>query len=87
LAEEWAGYNGTELLKHFPPQVMIGKQMNDDKEVFVYNENPHVKVQIFELECEHAYSSPTGMFNLQLPQIEVRTSLYQTQSYKQYKRA
>ena len=60
--------------------------MNEDKEVFVYDENPHVKVQIFELECEHAYSSPTGLFNLQLPQIEVRTSLYQPQSYKQYKR-
>ena len=43
-------------------------------------------VQIFELDCEYAYSAPTGRFNLQVPHIEAR-NLYQNQSYSDYKRS
>ena len=46
-----------------------------------------MKVQIFELECEYAYSAPTGLFNLQLPHVEARSLYNQSQSYEQYKRA
>jgi len=42
----------------------------------VYDKDPFVKLQIFQLDCEYAYSAPTGLFNLQLPHIEVRTSTY-----------
>lgn len=61
--------------------------MEEDKEIFVDDSHEHVKVQLFEVETEYAYSAPTGLFNLQLPHVEVKTSLYQTQSYFQYKRA
>jgi hypothetical protein len=45
-----------------------------------------VTVQIFELDCEYAYSAPTGRFNLQVPHVEAR-NVYQSQSYEAFKRA
>lgn len=87
LATHWAGAQSSEVIRHFPPQLIVGKQVAEEREVFVYDEDPFVKLQIFELDCEYAYSAPTGMFNLQLPHIEVRASAYQTQSYEEYKRA
>jgi hypothetical protein len=27
---------------------------------------------MYELDCEYAYSAPTGRFNLQVPQVEIR---------------
>lgn len=87
LAGHWAGTDCDEVIKHFPPQLIVGKQVADDREVFVYDSDPLVRLEIFELDCEYAYSAPTGLFNLQLPHIEMRTSLYRTESYSQYKKA
>lgn len=87
LSGHWAGTKNDEVIKHFPPQLIVGKQVSDDREYFVDDSHPLVRVEIYELDCEWAYSAPTGMFNLQLPHIEVRASLYQSQSYEQYKRA
>lgn len=87
LEAHWAGAENPEVIKHFPPQLIIGKQVADERQVFVDDEDPFVKVELFELDCEYAYSAPTGMFNLQVPHVEVRASAYQTQSYEQYKRA
>ena len=87
LAKNWAGTESEEVLKHFPPQLIVGKQVADDREVYVDDSHPLARLEIFELDCEYAYSAPTGMFNLQLPHVELRTSLYQTQSYEQYKAA
>ena len=81
LSGHWAGTDCDEVIKHFPPQLIVGKQVADDREVFVFDSHPLVRLEIFELDCEYAYSAPTGMFNLQLPHIEVRTSLYRTESY------
>lgn len=87
LATNWAGMKSSEVIKHFPPQLIIGKQVAEERQVFVYDEDPYVKVEIFELDCEYAYSAPTGLFNLQVPHVELGASAWQTQSYEQYKRA
>jgi hypothetical protein len=47
----------------------------------VYDENPNVKVTIIQVKCEYNYSNPTGFFNISLPHIEAKTSMYQTMSY------
>lgn len=87
LSGHWAGTKNDEVIKHFPPQLLAGKQVADDRQYFVDDSHPLVRVEIHELDCEWAYSAPTGMFNLQLPHIEARASLYQSQSYEQFKRA
>jgi hypothetical protein len=87
LAGHWAGTKSEEVIKHFPPQLIVGKQVADDRELHVDDSHPLVRVTIYELDCEHGYSAPTGMFNLQLPHVEVRASHYQSQSYAQYKAA
>lgn len=76
MATHWAGVSSSEAIRHFPPQLIVGKQVADEQEVFVYDKDPFVRLQIFQLDCEYAYSAPTGLFNLQLPHIELRTSSY-----------
>jgi hypothetical protein len=75
LKEQWIGAISKEVIPHFPPQLIIGKQLEDDREVYADDKHEIVKVQIFELDCEYAYSAPTGLFNLQVPHVEAR-SLY-----------
>lgn len=86
LKESWVGVHSSEVIRSYPPQLIVGKSIGDEREVYVHDEDPLVRVQIFELDCEYAYSAPTGRFNLQLPHIETKTSMYQTQSYEAYKR-
>jgi hypothetical protein len=45
-----------------------------------------VKVQIFEVEHEYAYSAPTGLFNLAAPHIARRTNQYSIETYYQHVR-
>jgi hypothetical protein len=52
----------------------------------VYDENPNVRVTIVEVGCEYNYSNPTGYFNISLPHIEAKTTMYQTMSYQAFKR-
>ena len=54
---------------------------NNEKVFYVYDENPHVTVVVSEILNEYNYSNPTGFFNVSLPQVELRTSNYQTMSY------
>lgn len=86
MKESWVGVHNPEVIRSYPPQLIVGKSIGDEREVYVYDEDPLVRVQIFELDCEYAYSAPTGRFNLQVPHIEVKTNMYQTMSYEQYKR-
>jgi hypothetical protein len=76
-----------EVIPHFPPQIIIGKQTQDDKEFLVYDENPLVKVVISEVTCEYNYSNPTMYFNLSIPHIELKTNAYTTLSYAQMKQS
>ena len=78
LAKSWVGAHSSEVIRSYPPQLIIGKQVGDEREVYAYDEDPLVRVQIFEVDCDYAYGAPTGRFNLQLPHIEIKTSTYQT---------
>jgi hypothetical protein len=69
------------VIAHFPPQLIIGKQTAEEKELLVFDEDPNVKVTIYEMANEYSYSNPTGYFNLSLPHLELRTNNYQTLSY------
>ena len=64
LAERWAGIQNPGVIRHYPPQLIVGKQVEEDREVYLNDEDPLVRVQIFELDCHYAYSAPTGLFNL-----------------------
>lgn len=86
VMQDWLAYKNPEVIEHFPPQLIIGKQVADDKEFLIYDEDPLVKVSIFEVTCEYNYSNPTGWFNLSLPHLEMKTSNYNTISYSQYKK-
>jgi hypothetical protein len=87
LEQEWLG-NGQnpDVAWHYPPQLIIGKQVVEDKEVFVYDENPNVRVVVYEIACQWSYSNPTALFNVSIPHIELRTNNYQTLSYSGYKK-
>jgi hypothetical protein len=52
----------------------------------VIDDNPNVKVTIYEVACEYNYSNPTNYFNISLPHIEAKTNNYSTMSYVQFKR-
>ena len=85
MQKDWLAYHHSEVIPHFPPQLIIGKQTQDDKEFMVFDEDPLVKVTISEVTCEYNYSNPTDSFNLSIPHIEVRTNPYTTVSYQQMK--
>lgn len=74
------------MINHFPPHLVIGKQIEEEKVIFE-TEDENMKVILSEIVCEYNYSNPTGMFNLSLPHIDVRTSNYQSMSYQQYKQS
>lgn len=76
IQDEWFGYQSEEVIPHFPPHLIIGKQVGEDKEFMVYDEDPRVKVTVMEVTCEYNYSNPTGWFNLSLPHIDLRTNNY-----------
>ena len=87
IEKDWLAYKNQEVIPHFPPQIIIGRQVADDKEFLVYDEDPNVRVTIYEIACEYNYSNPTTFFNISLPHIEAKTTMYQTVSYVQFKRA
>jgi hypothetical protein len=82
VQKDWLAYTRPEVIEHYPPQLIIGKQVADDKEILVHDEDPLVKVTISEVTCEYNYSNPTQLFNLSIPHIEIRTNTYTTMSYQ-----
>lgn len=87
VEKDWLAYQNPDVIEHFPPQIIIGRQVADDREFLVYDEDPNVKVSIYEIACEYNYSNPTGFFNISLPHVEAKTTMYQTMSYMQFKKA
>jgi len=84
VADSWL-HQHSELIKHWPPQVLVGKSVSDDKKVLATWEDDKVKVELMEVECEYMYGNPTGVFNLSLPERLMRTKNYTFISYAQYK--
>lgn len=86
LKESWVGVHNTEVIRSYPPRLIVGKCVGEEREVYVYDQDPLVRVQIFELDCEYAYSAPTGRFNLQVPHLGVKINYSATETYAQYKK-
>lgn len=74
-----------EVIKHYPPQYIVGKQVGEDGIVLETFENQQVVVQLVEVNCEYIFSNPNGNFNLSLPEKLMRTKNYTNISYGQYK--
>ena len=77
-------YKNPEVIKHFPPQYIIGKQVDDLKEIAV-EEHELVTVKLYEVKNEWMYSNPTGMFNLSLPDKAVKNANYRIITYQEHK--
>ena len=61
-------YKNPEVIKHFPPQYIIGKQVGEPKEIAT-GAHELVSVKLYEIECEWMFSNPTGNFNLSVPEV------------------
>lgn len=85
VLKDWLAFNHNEVIEHFPPQLVIGKQTADDVDYLVVDEDPLVKVVLSEVACEYNYSNPTSLFNLSIPHVEIRSNNFTTVSYRQYK--
>ena len=85
LKDTWMAYEHPEVIVHFPPQLIIGKQVGEDEKVLLTEENDSVIVRLVEIETEWMYSNPTGLFNLSTPDRALRLPNYQAATYEQYK--
>lgn len=86
IAEHWIGATCDEVIKHFPPQLIIGQPAAADREIYSLDSDPNVRVQMFEVDHEYAYSAPTGLFNLAAPHVGRRTH-YAIETYEQHVKA
>ena len=66
-------YKNDEVIKHFPPQYIVGKQVDEMTEVAT-KEHELVTVKLLEVKNEWMYSNPTGLYNLSVPEKALRTS-------------
>ena len=57
-------YKNDEVIQHFPPQTIIGKQVDATVVNIAMEEKDDVTVKLQEIKCEWKYSNPTGEFNL-----------------------
>jgi hypothetical protein len=85
LRDTWMAYNHPEVIPHFPPQLIIGKQVGENERVLLTEENESVIVKLVEIETEWMYSNPTGIFNLSIPDRALRLPNYSVATYEQYK--
>ncbi|TNV72950.1 hypothetical protein FGO68_gene13466 [Halteria grandinella] len=85
VQKDWLAFNHNEVITHYPPLMIIGKQTQDDVTLQTHDEDPLVKVTLSEVACEYNFSNPTGYFNLSIPHIEIKTNNFQTLSYAQYR--
>jgi hypothetical protein len=69
----WMAPTHSEVMDHWPPEYIIGPEINDEKVIENY-EDDFVQVKLMEVQNEYMYSNPTGMFNLSLPNAGIRMS-------------
>jgi hypothetical protein len=83
VAEHWIGATSKEVIRHFPPLVLLGPPVapGSEREIYCYDADPLVRVQLFEVDHEYAYSAPTGLFNLAVPHLGRRFA-YSTETYE-----
>jgi hypothetical protein len=56
--------------------LIVGRQVGDERMLLEYDDDPNVKVTIYEVSTEYNYSNPTGFFNISLPHVEAKTTMY-----------
>lgn len=44
IAEHWIGATCDEVIKHFPPQLILGHAVSDEREIFSVDTDPYVRV-------------------------------------------
>jgi len=71
LNENWVGTKNPEVMKHFPPRLIVGAA-GAEREIHVWEDDPRVKVELIEVDCDYAYSAPTGLFNVQVPHLALK---------------
>jgi len=84
IGQNWL-INNPEVIRHWPPIYIVGKQVNTEKALIVAFEDEFCKVELLEIDCEYNYSNPTSMFNLSLPDKMIRTKSFTFKSYVQCK--
>ena len=62
IAEHWIGASCDEVIKHFPPQLILGQAVSDEREIYIFDTDPHVRVKMFEVDHKFAYSAPKWPF-------------------------
>jgi len=86
LDQDWLVGQHPEAMSHYPPQIIVGMQQGEEIEFYVNDEHPQVKIVIQELKNEYNFGNPTGLFNLSLPHLDLKTGSFQSFSYVQYKK-
>lgn len=65
----------TEVVPHFPPQIIIGDQVKDtEMEEILKVADDNVEIRLLSSQHEYAYSNPTHFFNLSKPDCPYRSS-------------
>jgi hypothetical protein len=75
LRDTWMAWEHEDVVRHWPPQVIVGKQVGEERVILV-EENESVAVRLVEVDCEWMFSNPTGLFNLSIPDKAYRTPNY-----------
>ena len=70
-----------EVIRHWPPQWLVGRQLNEEKNFIAKYEDDFCILELLEIDCEWNYSNPTGVFNLSLPDKLMRSKNYTFISY------
>lgn len=77
-------HDHAETINHWPPQYIVGKQVDENKKVVAEYEDNFCKLELLEVDCEWNYSNPTYQFNLSLPHMLTRLQNYTFVSYQQF---
>lgn len=80
FTQTWRSGKNIEVIEHWPPQVVIGKQVGDELEIARF-EDDRIQVRLVEITCKYMPSNPTGLYNLSLPSKLYRTKQYEFISY------
>ena len=68
MKDQWIGANSSEVVPHFPPQLIVGKQLEDDRVVIVKS-SPRTKYQHW-IAVTSIIEQAGGIITLQLEKKE-----------------
>ena len=85
--ETWMAYKHPEVIKHWPPKYIVGRQIGEATELLVKN-HPLVNIKLEEVTCEWMYSNPTGHFNLSATSkpLKITEHGFQVITYERFKK-